>query len=201
MTSYIDTVICIEPNRILETWPPIYRGQEKPARARLRLSQLSTTLILNTHQTSPCLTDLYLRAHPTPFSPDPKSFIEDICRVNPCQLAPTVKRHIATKVHTNLCHRAITIVLDTGAAVDDLGHHRQNTTKAQGTEEPEDLGLPARHTIMKTVKKRWEHHALLTEFAPHLFPKDSNCPMISRNMMGLRSHSHGSQIIYKHSKY
>jgi hypothetical protein len=33
-----------------------------------------------------CLTDLYLRVHPTPYSPDPKSFILDICRVNPRQL-------------------------------------------------------------------------------------------------------------------
>jgi hypothetical protein len=34
------------------------------------------------------------------------------------------------------------------------------------------------------MKKRWEHHALLAEFAPHLYPKDSNYPMISRNTMG-----------------
>jgi hypothetical protein len=32
MISYIEIVIFIEPNRILETWPPIYRGQERPAR-------------------------------------------------------------------------------------------------------------------------------------------------------------------------
>jgi hypothetical protein len=68
-------------------------------------------------------------------------------------------------------------------------------------EEPEDPNLPVRHTITKTMKKRWEHHDLLTEFAPPLCPKDPNCPMISRNMMDLRSHSHGSQIIYKQSKY
>jgi hypothetical protein len=36
------------------------------------------------------LTDLYLRVHPTPYSPNPKSFIKDICRVNPHQLASTV---------------------------------------------------------------------------------------------------------------
>jgi hypothetical protein len=68
-------------------------------------------------------------------------------------------------------------------------------------EEPEDPGLPARHMITKTMKKRWEHHALLAEFAPHLCPKDSNCPMISRNTTDLMSHGHGSQIIYKQSKY
>jgi hypothetical protein len=75
MISYIDNVIYIEPDPILETWPPIYRGQERPARDRLILSQLRTTLILNTHETLPCLTDLYLRVHPTPSSPDPKSII------------------------------------------------------------------------------------------------------------------------------
>jgi hypothetical protein len=31
-------VICIEPDWIFEIWPPIYRGQERPARDRLRLS-------------------------------------------------------------------------------------------------------------------------------------------------------------------
>jgi hypothetical protein len=68
-------------------------------------------------------------------------------------------------------------------------------------EEPEDPGLPPRHTIMKTMKKIWEHRALLAEFAPHLYPKDSNYPKISRNTMDLRSHNHGSRIIYKQSKY
>jgi hypothetical protein len=83
----------------------------------------------------------------------------------------------------------------------DLGHHHQNTTKAQGTEEPKDPGLPAQHTITKTMKKRWEHHALIEEFAPPLCPKDSNSPMISKSMTDLRNHSHGSQIIHKQSKY
>jgi hypothetical protein len=32
MIWYIDNVNCIEPDRILETRPPIYRGQERPAR-------------------------------------------------------------------------------------------------------------------------------------------------------------------------
>jgi hypothetical protein len=59
-------------------------------------------------------------------------------------------------------------------------------------EEPEDPGLPIRNTITKTMKKRWEHHALLVEFAPHLCPKDSNCPMISRNTTDLINLSHVS---------
>jgi hypothetical protein len=85
--SYIDIVICIGPDRFLETWPPIYRGQERPVRDRLRLSQVDHHVY---SQHTPCLTDLYLRVHPTPYSPDPKSFILDISRVNPYQLAPTV---------------------------------------------------------------------------------------------------------------
>jgi hypothetical protein len=95
----------------------------------------------------------------------------------------------------------VTIVLDIEAEVDDPGHHHESTTKSQGTEEPEGPNLPIRHMIMKTMKKRWECHALLAEFAPPPSPKDSNCPMISRNTTDLRSHSHGSQIICKQSNY
>jgi hypothetical protein len=112
-----------------------------------------------------------------------------------------MKRHIATKVRTSLDHHAITIVLGTGVVVDDLAHLRQGTTKARGTEEPEDAILPPRHMITKTTKKRWEHRALLAKFAPRLYQKDSNYHMISRNMMGLRSRSHGSQTTYRKSKY
>jgi hypothetical protein len=85
MISYTNIVICIEPDQILETWPPIYRGQERPARDKLRLSQLSTSLF-STH-TKFCLfcLNLYLRVHPTPSSPDRKSFIQDIFRVTPRQ--------------------------------------------------------------------------------------------------------------------
>jgi hypothetical protein len=83
-------VICIEPDRFFETWPPIYRGQKRLARDRLRLSQLATSLFST--RTKFCLVclNLYLRVHPTPSSPDSKSFIYDIYRVNPHQLAPTM---------------------------------------------------------------------------------------------------------------
>jgi hypothetical protein len=85
--SYTDIVICTRPDRFLETWPPIYRGQERPVRDRLRVSQVDHHVY---SRYTPCLTDLYLRVHPTPYFPDPKSFILDICRVNPRQLALTV---------------------------------------------------------------------------------------------------------------
>jgi hypothetical protein len=112
-----------------------------------------------------------------------------------------MKRHIATKVHTSPDHHAVTTVLGIGVVADDLGHHHQNTTKAQGVEEPEDPGLPLRHMTTKKIKKRWEHRALLAEFTPHQYPKVSNYPMISKNTMDPRSHNHASQIICRQSEY
>jgi hypothetical protein len=105
------------------------------------------------------------------------------------------------KVHTNPDHHAIIAVLGAEAGVDDPGHHHKNTTTAQGMEEHEDPSLLGKHTNTKMMKKRWDHHALLAEFAALPFPKGSNYPMISRNMTDLRSHSHGSWIIYKQLEY
>jgi hypothetical protein len=82
-----------------------------------------------------------------------------------------MKRHIAKNARTSLDHHTVTIVLCTGVVAGDLGRHRQDTTKAQGTEESEDPAPPPRHMIMKMTKKKWEHRALLTEFAPHMYPK------------------------------
>jgi hypothetical protein len=36
--SYTDVVIYIEPLSFLETWPPIYRGQERTVRDGLKAS-------------------------------------------------------------------------------------------------------------------------------------------------------------------
>jgi hypothetical protein len=71
----IRIVICIGPNRFFETWPPIYRGQERPARDRLRLSQLSTSLFSTCIMFRLVGLNLYLLVHLAPSSPDPKSFI------------------------------------------------------------------------------------------------------------------------------
>jgi hypothetical protein len=38
--SYIDIVIYIRPLPYLKTWPPIYRGQERMVRDRLKASQV-----------------------------------------------------------------------------------------------------------------------------------------------------------------
>jgi hypothetical protein len=65
-----------------------------------------------------------------------------------------MRKHIATRERINPDHHAVTAVLDTGVVADDLGHHRQDTTKAQIMEEPEGPGLPPRQTTMKTTKKR-----------------------------------------------
>jgi hypothetical protein len=73
MISYADIVILVEPDRILETWPPIYRGQERPTRDRLRLSQLIARLF-SPHITFRLVCLIFnLRVHLKPSSPYPKS--------------------------------------------------------------------------------------------------------------------------------
>jgi hypothetical protein len=97
---------------------------------------------------------------------------------------------------TSQDHLAATTVLGGEAAISDLDRHHQSST-----EEPEDLDLQTKSVTMKTMKKRWEHHALLTWFAPLQFLKDSSYLMISKSMMDHRNHNHGYQTIYKQCKY
>jgi hypothetical protein len=52
--SYVDIVIHPEPLPILETWPPIYRGQERMVRDRLKASQVYSYVYF---RYTPCLTD------------------------------------------------------------------------------------------------------------------------------------------------
>jgi hypothetical protein len=40
-------VICTEPEPILETWPPIYRGQEGTVQGRLKASQVEYPSLLS----------------------------------------------------------------------------------------------------------------------------------------------------------
>jgi hypothetical protein len=58
-----------------------------------------------------------------------------------------MKRHTAIKVHTSLDHHIVITALGTGVVANDPGQHRQNTTKAQGVEEPEGPGLLLGHMI------------------------------------------------------
>jgi hypothetical protein len=108
-----------------------------------------------------------------------------------------MKRCVAMKALINPDHHAVTIVLSTGARVDDLGHHHQNSTTVRGMKEPKDPSLPRKHTTTKATKRRWERHALLVEFAASPYLEDSNYPMISGNMMGPRSHIYGAQTTCK----
>jgi hypothetical protein len=105
--------------------------------------------------------------------------------------------HTAIKEHINQGHHAVTTVLGTEVVADDLEHHHQGDTKSQSMEEPEGPGLSPKHMTTKTMKRRWGHRALLIGFTPRQYPRVSNYPMISKNTMDLRSHSHGSRTIYK----
>jgi hypothetical protein len=63
--SYTDIVICTGSLPILETWPPIYRGQERTERNRLKASQVYTHVYF---RYTPCLTDFNFKFiwRPTP---------------------------------------------------------------------------------------------------------------------------------------
>jgi hypothetical protein len=49
LLPYVDIVICIIPYPILETWPPIYRGQEGTVEDRLKASQVKHPSLLSIH--------------------------------------------------------------------------------------------------------------------------------------------------------
>jgi hypothetical protein len=53
------------------------------------------------------------------------------------------------KTLINPDHHAVTTVLGTGAGVDDLGHHHQNTTTVCSMKEPEDPSLPRNTTTVR----------------------------------------------------
>jgi hypothetical protein len=75
--SYVDIVICIGSLPILETWPPIYRGQDRTVRDRLKVSQSSPYVYF---RYTPCLTDFtseFIRRPISPIlSPSSRTFVE-----------------------------------------------------------------------------------------------------------------------------
>jgi hypothetical protein len=75
--SYVDIVICIGSLPVLETWPPIYRGQERMVRDRLRVSQSSPYVYF---RYTPCLIDFtfeFIRRPISPIlSPSSRTFVE-----------------------------------------------------------------------------------------------------------------------------
>jgi hypothetical protein len=85
--SYVDIVIYVRSLPILETWPPIYRGQERTVRDRLKASQVYTHIYF---RYTPCLTDFTFEFIQRPISPilSPSSRI--FVELTPRQLAPTV---------------------------------------------------------------------------------------------------------------
>jgi hypothetical protein len=75
--SYTDIVICIGPNRFLETWPPIYRGQKRLVRDRLKVSKVDHHVY---SRYTPCLTDFtsefIRRPIPPIISPSSRTFVK-----------------------------------------------------------------------------------------------------------------------------
>jgi hypothetical protein len=74
---YVDIVICIGSLPIFETWPPIYRGQERTVRDRLKASQVYTQVYF---WYTPFLTDFtfeFIRRPISPIlSPSSRTFVE-----------------------------------------------------------------------------------------------------------------------------
>jgi hypothetical protein len=62
--------------------------------------------------------------------------------------------HTATKELTNQGYHAITTVLGTEVAIDNLERHHLGDIKVQSIKEPEDPGLPTKHMTMKMTKRR-----------------------------------------------
>jgi hypothetical protein len=75
--SYVDIVICVGSLPILETWTPIYRGQERTVRDKLKASQVYTHVYF---RHTPCLTDFtfeFIRRPVSPIlSPSSRTFVE-----------------------------------------------------------------------------------------------------------------------------
>jgi hypothetical protein len=75
--SYVDIVICVKSLPILETWPPIYRGQERKVGDRLKANQVYTHVYF---RYTPCLTDFtfeFIRRPISPIlSPSSRIFVE-----------------------------------------------------------------------------------------------------------------------------
>jgi hypothetical protein len=90
--------------------------------------------------------------------------------------------------HTSPRHRS------TSRRSRTLSPRRHKSPKHEGTRRSR---TPTKAYDYEDDEKEMGHHALLIGFAPRQYPRVLNYPMISKNTMDLRSHSHGSQIIYK----
>jgi hypothetical protein len=82
------------------------------------------------------------------------------------------------------------------------GSRRSRTPSPRPHRSPKHGGTQRSRTKSKAYdykdeEKEMGHCALLTGFAPRQYTRVSNYPMISKNTMDPRSHSHGSWIIYR----
>jgi hypothetical protein len=114
-----------------------------------------------------------------------------------------MKHHVVTREPVSLdprskiSHHASTIVLGTKAEVEDHDLCHQGATTVHDMKEADNPNIQGTHTIMRTTRKRWGRHALLTEFAGHQYPKDLSYLTINRNTMALRNLGHGYQTTCK----
>jgi hypothetical protein len=73
---YVDIIICIGSLPILEIWPPIYRGQERTVRDRLRENQVYSYVYF---QYAPCVTEFTFEIIRRPtlpiLSPSSRTFV------------------------------------------------------------------------------------------------------------------------------
>jgi hypothetical protein len=75
--SYVDIVICIGSHPILETWPSIYRGQERTVRDRLKASQVLHPCLLLLYTLFDKFFFEFIRRPISPIlSPSSRTFVE-----------------------------------------------------------------------------------------------------------------------------
>jgi hypothetical protein len=72
---------------------------------------------------------------------------------------------------------------------------RYNSPRHEGSQRSKSPRYA--HDYEDDKKERWGHHALLTEFAGHQYPKDLSYLTINMSMMALRNLGHGYQTTYK----
>jgi hypothetical protein len=99
--SYIDIIICIGSLPIFETWPPIYRGQERTARDRLKASQVYTHVYF---RYTLCLTGFIFEFIQCPISPilspSSRTFVELtlVTRTKPLPIEEVLKIFCMMKI-------------------------------------------------------------------------------------------------------
>jgi hypothetical protein len=144
--SYVNVVICVGSFPILETWPPIYRGQERTVRDRLRVSQSSPYVYF---RYTPCLTDFtfeFVRRPTSPIlSPSYWTFVE-------LTLVTTsvghTKRKGAILLYITATHQVVSTVLVV---------ERSEEGKAHGVQRP----VYFLSKVLSPLKQRYPHYQKL----------------------------------------